>query len=268
MPATATAPSTSKVVSREEWIAARKELLKKEKEFTRLRDQLSAERRALPRVKVDKSYAFDTSEGKLTLADLFAGRSQLLVYHFMLGPDWTEGCPGCSFVSDGIDGAIVHLAARDVTLVAVSRAPLAKIDAFKQRMGWQFPWVSSFGSDFNRDYHVSFTKEDLARGDVEYNFAKNGFSGDEAPGASVFYKDEHGDIYHTYSTYARGLEPLITTYHFLDLVPKGRDEQNLERPMSRVRHHDRYGPEAAVGLTAQKAADGCPACSAEARGES
>jgi predicted dithiol-disulfide oxidoreductase (DUF899 family) len=268
MPATASPPSTSKVVSREEWIAARKELLKKEKEFTRLRDRLSAERRALPRVKVEKNYVFDTSEGKLTLADLFAGRSQLIVYHFMFGPEWSEGCHGCSFLSDGIDGATVHLAARDVTLVAVSRAPLAKIDVFKQRMGWKFPWVSSFGNDFNRDYHVSFTKEDMARGDAEYNYAKNGFSVDEAPGASVFFKDDRGDVFHTYSAYARGLEPFVMAYHYLDLVPKGRDEQDFKPSMSWVRHHDRYGAEAAVGLRAgAKVAESCPACSADSRGQ-
>jgi predicted dithiol-disulfide oxidoreductase (DUF899 family) len=266
MPTVEAAPSGSRIVSPGEWLAARRELLKKEKELTRLRDRLSAERRALPRVKVEKSYIFDTPEGKLTLGALFAGRSQLIVYHFMFGPEWTEGCHGCSFLSDGIDGATVHLAARDVTLVAVSRAPLAKIEAFKQRMGWHFPWLSSFGNDFNRDYHVSFTKEELARGDAEYNFVTKGFDSDEAPGASVFLQDGRGDIFHTYSTYARGLEPFIMAYHYLDIAPKGRDEQDLQSTMAWVRHHDRYGPEATVGLKGRTAsAEGCPACSAEAK---
>ncbi len=230
-----------KVVSRDQWIAARKELLTKEKESTRLRDQLSAERRKLPWVKVEKNYVFDTPGGKVTLADLFGGRRQLVIYHFMFGPDWQEGCPSCSFVSDHLDGARTHLAARDVTLTMVSRAPLDKIEAFKKRMDWRFPWVSSYGSDFNADFHVSFTKEQMAQGKVDYNYTLQEFPSAEAPGLSVFYKDAAGDVFHTYSTYERGLDALIGAYTILDLVPKGRDEDHLGFSMEWVRHHDRYG---------------------------
>jgi len=230
-----------KVVSPEEWTAARKELLRKEKESTRLRDQLSEERRTLPWVKVTKKYLFDAPEGKVTLGDLFGGRSQLVMYHFMFGPEWHEGCPSCSFVSDHMDPARVHLAARDVSLVMVSRAQLVKIEGFKKRMGWQFKWVSSYGSDFNSDFHVSFTKEEIAQGKVNYNYAQQEFPSTEGPGLSVFYKDSAGDIFHTYSTYGRGLDPLIGAYTILDLVPKGRDEDHLGFPMEWVRHHDRYG---------------------------
>ena len=211
------------------------------KESTRLRDKLSAERRDLPWVKVEKNYVFDAPDGKVTLADLFAGRSQLVIYHFMFGPDWQEGCPSCSFVSDHIDGALPHLAARDVTVVMVSRAPLAKIEAFKKRMGWQFKWVSSYGSDFNADFHVSFTQDEMAQGKVNYNYTMQEFPSEEAPGLSVFYKDAGGDVFHTYSTYGRGLDPLVGTYTILDLVPKGRDEDHLGFTMEWVRHHDRYG---------------------------
>ena len=232
--------TSHKVVPREEWIAARKELLNKEKELTHLRDRLSAERRQLPRVKLEKNYVFDAPGGKVTLADLFAGRSQLVIYHFMFGPDWQEGCPSCSFVSDHIDGALPHLAARDVTVVMVSRAPLAKIEAFKKRMGWHFNWASSFGNDFNADFHVSFTKDELAQGKVNYNYTLQEFPSEEAPGLSVFYKDAGGDTFHTYSTYARGLDPLVGTYTILDLVPKGRDEDHLDFSMEWVRYHDRY----------------------------
>jgi predicted dithiol-disulfide oxidoreductase (DUF899 family) len=230
------------IVSREEWIAARKELLKKEKEATRLRDELSQERRELPWAKVEKNYVFDSPQGKVTLADLFDGRSQLIVYHFMFHPDWREGCPSCSFVVDHLDGTIPHLAARDVSLVVVSRAPLSKIEPFKNRMGWRFRWVSSFGSDFNYDYHVSFTPEQKASGKVDYNYAMGEFPSDEGPGTSVFYKDpETGEIFHTYSAYARGLEPLMLTYTLLDLVPKGRNEDGLGFSMEWLRYHDRYG---------------------------
>jgi len=228
-----------KIVSRQEWTEARKAFLDKEKEFTRARDRLSAERRALPWVKVDKAYVFDTPEGKKTLAELFDGRSQLIVYHFMLGPDWEEGCPSCSFLADHFDGANIHLAQRDVTFVAISRAPLAEIEAFKRRMGWRFPWVSSFGSDFNFDYHVSFA--DVAVGkDGDYNYERQEIVSDEMPGASVFYKDETGGVFHTYSAYARGLDILVGAYNFLDLTPKGRDEAELPWTMAWVRHHDRY----------------------------
>jgi len=230
-----------KVVSSEEWLDARKELLKKEKESTRLRDQLSAERRKLPWVKIEKQYVFDAPGGKVTLADLFDGRSQLVIYHFMFGTDWKEGCPSCSFVSDHIDGARAHLAARDVTMVMISRAPLVKIEAFKKRMGWRFKWVSSCGNDFNRDFRVSFTKEQLANGDKLYNFGTIPPYGEENHGLSVFYKDPTGEVFHTYSTYARGCEPLVGTYTILDLVPKGRDEDALAFTMAWVRHHDRYG---------------------------
>jgi predicted dithiol-disulfide oxidoreductase (DUF899 family) len=229
------------VVSRAEWLVARRELLKKEKESTRLRDQLSAERRKLPWVKVEKNYFFDAPDGKVTLADLFDGRSQLVIYHFMFGPDWQEGCPSCSFVSDHIDGALPHLAARDLTIVMVSRAPLAKIEAFKKRMGWRFKWVSSYGSDFNADFHVSFTKDEIAQGKVDYNYTLQEFPSAEAPGLSVFYKDTDGGVFHTYSTYGRGLDPLVGTYTILDLVPKGRDEDHLAFSMEWVRYHDRYG---------------------------
>jgi predicted dithiol-disulfide oxidoreductase (DUF899 family) len=229
-----------RVVAQEEWLAARKQLLRKEKEFTRFRDQLSAERRELPWVRVEKEYVFDAPGGKETLADLFDGRSQLMVYHFMFGPGWEQGCPSCSFVSDHIDGANWHLPRRDVTLVAVSRAPLSEIEAFKRRMGWRFTWVSSYGSDFNYDFHVSFTKDQLAQGKVEYNYdTVEGY--DELPGLSVFYRDENGAVFHTYSAYARGLDMLIGAYNYLDLAPKGRDEAALPSTMEWVRHHDRYG---------------------------
>jgi predicted dithiol-disulfide oxidoreductase (DUF899 family) len=228
-----------RVVSKVEWLAARKELLTQEKEFTRARDALSAKRRELPWVKIEKPYSFDTRGGKKTLADLFEGRSQLIVYHFMFGPEWEEGCPGCSMAADTFNGNAAHLLGRDAALTAVSRAPLSRIEAFKKRMGWQFKWASSSGSDFNFDFGVSFTKEDLAGGKI-YNFGTAGFAMEEAPGMSVFYKDARGDIFHTYSTYGRGLEDLLAVYVFLDRVPKGRDEESLPQPMAWVRHHDRY----------------------------
>jgi predicted dithiol-disulfide oxidoreductase (DUF899 family) len=229
------------VVSREEWLAARKQLLSREKEFTRLRDRLSAERRELPWVRVDKEYVFDGPDGKETLADLFDGRSQLMVYHFMFGPGWEQGCPSCSFVSDHIDGANWHLPHRDVTLLAISRAPLAQIEAFRRRMGWRFKWVSSFGNDFNHDYHVSFTPDEMARGEVYYNYGMEEFPSEEAPGLSAFYRDPSGAVFHTYSTYARGLDMLVGAYNYLDLAPQGRDEADLPWTMAWVRHHDRYG---------------------------
>src|SRR5690606_8559217 len=228
------------VVSREDWLVARKQLLSREKEWTRLRDELSAARRALPWVRVEKDYVFDTPDGPATLADLFDGRSQLMVYHFMFGPGWEQGCPSCSFLSDHIDGANWHLPQRDVTLLAVSRAPLGQIEAFKERMGWRFKWVSSYRSDFNYDFHVSFTEGQLAQGKVDYNYdLDEGY--DELPGLSVFYKDEAGAVFHTYSTYARGLDLLVGAYNYLDLAPKGRDEAALPWTMAWVRHHDSYG---------------------------
>jgi predicted dithiol-disulfide oxidoreductase (DUF899 family) len=229
-----------KIVSRDEWLAARKKLLAKERQLTRERDAIAAERRKLPWVKAEQNYVFDGPNGKVTLGDLFDGRSQLIIYHFMFGPDWNEGCPSCSFNMDHTDSALVHLAQRDVSFTAISRAPYPKIAAFKKRMGWRFNWVSSNGNDFNRDYHVAFTKEELAKGVVDYNYGMNKFPSEEAPGISVFYKDENGDIFHTYSAYARGTENVVNTYNYLDLVPKGRDEDGLYFPMAWVRHHDRY----------------------------
>jgi len=252
----ATLPSTAtiedhKVVSSNEWIATRKELLHKEKEFTRLRDELSRQRRELPWEKITKQYVFDDPNGKETLADLFGGKSQLIIYHFMLGPGWEAGCPSCSFLCDHLDGSLVHLANRDVSLVVVSRAPLYEIEAYKKRMGWQFKWVSSFGTDFNYDYHVSFTKEEAAKGKLDYNYDVVAFPSEEAPGASVFYKKSTGDIFHTYSTYARGLDILLGTYNYLDLTPKGRDEDGLAFTMAWVRHHDHYTQGYAVDPKAQ-----------------
>ena len=227
------------VVSQAEWLAARKQLLKKEKEFTKLRDEIGRARRELPWEKVEKQYAFQGPKGKETLAQLFEGRSQLIVYHFMLGPGWKEGCPSCSFLADHFNPSVVHLAQRDVTFVAVSRAPLPEIEVFKKRMGWGFKWVSSSGSDFNFDYRVSFTKDQLATDERLYNFETE-FPGEERPGASVFYKNGAGEIFRTYSTYSRGLDILIGAYNYLDLTPKGRDEEGLKHGMAWVRHHDRY----------------------------
>jgi predicted dithiol-disulfide oxidoreductase (DUF899 family) len=235
-----TAVTGHQVVSPEEWLTARKGLLQKEKELTRLRDELSRQRRELPWEKVEKRYVFEGPTGKESLADLFGGRSQLIVYHFMFGPDWPEGCPSCSMVADHFEGSLVHLAQRDVSLVAVSRARRAQIEEFQKRMGWSFKWVSSYENDFNRDYHVSFTKEEMAQGKVPYNYGLHSFPSEEAPGVSVFTKDAHGDVFHTYSAFARGVEELLGVYRFLDFTPKGRDEDNLPYPMAWVRHHDRY----------------------------
>jgi predicted dithiol-disulfide oxidoreductase (DUF899 family) len=228
------------VVSREEWLRARQDLLRQEKELTRQHDAVAAARRALPRVRIEKQYLFDAPEGKKTLAELFDGRSQLIVRHFMLGPDWKEGCVGCSFASDHVDGALVHLKHHDVTYVAVSRAPLDQIQEFKRRMGWAFPWVSSFANDFNFDFKVSFTKEDVESGEVFYNFRKMPIAVEELSGLSVFYRDPEGQIFHTYSTYARGDEGGLTTYFYLDLTPKGRNETGRGNLIDWVRHHDRY----------------------------
>ena len=238
--AAVTSKMESKVVPQADWLAARKDLLKKEKEFTRLRDELSRQRRELPWEKVEKLYVFDGPQGTETLADLFGGKSQLIVYHFMFGPGWKEGCPSCSYLADTFNGASVHLPARDTTSGAISRAPLPEIEAFKKRMGWQFKWLSSSGNDFNFDYHVSFSKEEQAKGKVYYNYEMMEFPSEEAPGASVFYKNDAGEIFHTYSSYARGLDILVGTYNFLDLTPKGRDEEGLPHSMAWVRHHDKY----------------------------
>jgi predicted dithiol-disulfide oxidoreductase (DUF899 family) len=229
----------NQVVSHEEWLRARRELLAAEKEFTRQRDALTRRRMAMPWERVEKSYRFEGRNGALSLADLFDGRSQLIVYHFMLGPDWEEGCKSCSFWADSFDGIPIHLNHRDVTFTAVSRAPLVKIEAYKQRMGWSFPWVSSYGGDFNYDFRVSFTEEQLAAGKVDYNYGL--VEGEEElPGISVFYKNERGEVFHTYSCYARGIDMVNGAYQFLDLAPKGRDEDGLEFSMEWVRLHDQY----------------------------
>jgi predicted dithiol-disulfide oxidoreductase (DUF899 family) len=229
------------IVSRDEWLKARVALLEREKAFTRERDALSKERQALPWVEVSKDYVFDTHAGKKSLSELFGKHSQLVVYHFMYGPEWDAGCKSCSFWADNFNGIAEHLAARDVTFIAVSRAPLATLDAFKKRMGWQFDWVSSLGSDFNYDFDVSFTPEAREKDEIRYNYRKTTFPSDEAPGISVFARGENGKIYHTYSTYGRGLDMLNGCYHYLDLVPKGRDEDDLPYPMEWVRLKDEYG---------------------------
>ncbi|MFH0129444.1 DUF899 domain-containing protein [Variovorax sp. VaC1] len=233
------------VVSKDRWLAQRKALLAREKELTHLRDQIARERRALPWTRVEKNYVFDAPEGRRALADLFDGRRQLLVQHFMLGPDWEQGCPSCSFMADHIEGMRLHLAHRDTALLVVSRAPLAEIERFRQRMGWQFKWVSAHDSDFNYDYAVSFKPQEWAegKGEVFYNYSVRPFPAQEAPGISVFYKDDAGEIFHTYSTYERGVEVMMGTYNLVDLTPKGRDEHNPLYPMDWVRHHDRYEPE-------------------------
>jgi predicted dithiol-disulfide oxidoreductase (DUF899 family) len=229
------------VVSREEWLAARRRHLAREKELMRLNDELAAERRELPWVRIEKTYVFDGPDGQETLADLFDGRSQLIVYHFMFAPGQKEGCVGCSFLVDHIDGASPHVNARDITLVVCSRAPLGELEGFKRRMGWHFKWVSSHHSDFNSDFHVTFTREDLAKGPTYYNFERRPSQSEgEAPGLSVFYRDPGGAIFHTYSAYARGLEVLDGAYHFIDLAPRGRNEDALPFPGSWWRHHDRY----------------------------
>jgi predicted dithiol-disulfide oxidoreductase (DUF899 family) len=232
------------VVSSDQWLAERKALLAREKELMHLHDQIARERRALPWERVEKNYVFDTPEGKRTLAELFEGRRQLMVQHFMLGPGWEQGCQSCSFMADHTDGMNVHLAHRDITMVAVSRAPLAEIARFRERMGWQFKWVSANGSDFNHDFHVSFTPEEQATGKVYYNYAVQPFPQEEAPGVSVFYKDDAGEVFHTYSTFGRGVEVMMGAYYMMDLTPKGRDEREVPYKMEWVRHHDRYEPQA------------------------
>jgi len=224
------------IVSRDEWLTARKSLLAEEKAFTRARDALSAKRRDLPWVKINTPYTFNTSQGKESLSDLFAGRSQLIIYHFMLGPNWEQGCKSCSFWADNFNDIIVHLSHRDVSMIAVSSAPLAKIEAFRKRMGWNFNWVSSDGTTFNQDFGVSPKPGE----GVLYNYGTAKIDMDELPGISVFARDEKGSVYHTYSCYARGLDMLNGAYHYLDLVPKGRDEEGLPGTMSWLKHHDRY----------------------------
>jgi predicted dithiol-disulfide oxidoreductase (DUF899 family) len=228
------------VASQEAWLVARKTLLAQEKDLTRRRDELAQLRRDLPWVEVTREYVFQGPKGPERLGDLFAGRSQLIVYHFMLGPEWKEGCPSCSMLADQFDAMLPHLQQRDATFLAVSRAPADRIKAFQERMGWKFKWVSSFGTPFNYDFHVTFTPEEIAKGDTYYNYGPTRFPSEEAPGASVFYKDENGRIFHTYSTYGRGLDHLIASYGWLDLTPKGRDEDSFVFPMAWVRHHDKY----------------------------
>lgn len=228
------------VVSHDEWIAARADFLTREKEFARQREELSRQRRALPWERVEKNYVFAGPSGPVTLSDLFAGKSQLIVYHFMFAPGDSEGCPHCSFWADNFDGIDVHLAQRDVRFVAISRAPLAQIAPFEQRMGWNFTWLSSFGTDFNYDFDVSFTPEQLAAGEDFYNYRRGNAGMPDREGISVFYRDEHGDIFHTYSAFARGIDPVNGAYQFLDLVPRGRDEAGHDGPQFWVRHHDRY----------------------------
>jgi predicted dithiol-disulfide oxidoreductase (DUF899 family) len=231
-----------KAVSRAEWLTARKQLLVMEKQLTRQRDEIDRRRRELPWVKVEKNYVFEGPRGRQTLADLFEDRSQLIVSHFMFGPGWKEGCVGCSFRSDHVDGALVHLEHHDVSLVTISRAPWAEIEAFKKRMSWRFRWLSSYGSDFNYDYHVSFTDRERATGKVYYNYDTRDFVSEEGSGLSVFYKDQAGEIFHTYSTHGRGDEMVDTTYMYLDLTPKGRNETGPRHNLGDwVRHHDRYG---------------------------
>ncbi|MGC1273089.1 MAG: thioredoxin family protein [Planctomycetaceae bacterium] len=236
-----TATARHPVVPLAEWTARRKKLLLQEKAFTRMRDRLSAERRELPWVKVEKNYVFDGSDGPESLADLFAGRSQLLIKHFMFGPGWKEGCVGCSFESDHLEAARVHLEHHDVTVVAVSRAPRSEFEPFQKRMGWRFKWVSSHGNDFNYDYHVSFTPEEVAAGRAYYNYAESEIPADELSGFSVFYKNDAGEIYHTYSTFGRGAEELMGTYVVLDMTPRGRNETGPNHNLTDwVRHHDCY----------------------------
>ena len=228
------------IVSRQQWLENRQALLVKEKKLTRLRDEVSLQRKQMPWVKADKEYQFDGPHGNETLSDLFAGKQQLLIYHFMLGPDWDEGCTSCSFWADNFDGIDVHLAHRDISFLAVSRAPYEKLKAYKKRMGWRFKWVSSFGSDFNYDYQVSFTPEQKEKNEIEYNFQKTEYFVDELVGVSVFVKDDGGNIFHTYSTYSRGVDILNGAYNYIDLTPKGRDEHGEAKNMGWLRRHDQY----------------------------
>ena len=243
----ASSVSAPRIVSRQAWLAARRKHLAHEKEFTRRRDALSRERRQLPWVKVDQDYVFTGPKGKRRLSDLFEGRSQLIVYHFMFGPGWEEGCRGCSYVADHFAGVLPHLAARDVALAVVSHAPLKEFQPFQRRMGWKFPWFSSHGGSFNADFGVSWSPQAIEKGKVDYNYGLREVPMEEMPGLSVFIRNEAGEIFHTYSTYSRGLDLLIGTYNYLDLVPKGRDEDQLEQSMAWLRHHDRYEATTAAG---------------------
>lgn len=235
-----------RIVSRQQWLAERKALLAREKELTQLGDRIARERRALPWLRMDKGYVFDSAQGPRSLGDLFDGRRQLLMQHFMLAPGWEQGCKSCSYMADHTDATLVHLAQRDTSFVAVSRAPLAEIERFRRRMGWRFPWVSSHDSDFNRDFHVTFTADEMASGTADYNFGAKPH-GAELPGVSAFWKDDAGEVFLTYSTYGRGVEVMMHTYRLLDLTAKGRDEDGLEFTMAWVRHHDRYETAPAAG---------------------
>jgi predicted dithiol-disulfide oxidoreductase (DUF899 family) len=231
---------THKIVSRDEWVEARMQHLKQEKELTRLRDELSTQRRDLPWVRVDKDYVFEGSDGKVVLPELFGDKSQLIVQHFMFGPDWDAGCKSCSFWADNFNGIVVHLQQRDIAFAVVSQAPFGRIEEYRKRMGWGFNWVSSFGTDFNHDYNVSFTPEETATGEVYYNYKPRKTSMTELPGISVFFKNAQGDVFHTYSCYERGLDMMNSAYHYIDLVPHGRDEDGLSFPQAWVRRHDEY----------------------------
>jgi predicted dithiol-disulfide oxidoreductase (DUF899 family) len=235
--------TTHAIETREKWLEARLDLLAAEKDLSRRSDQVAELRRNLPWVRVDKAYVFDGPNGKITLAGLFGSRRQLLVQHFMLAPGWEQGCKSCSYMADHTDGMTVHLAHRGVSFVAISRAPLAEIERFCRRMGWRFKWVSSNSNSFNYDFHVSFAPEQVATGRIAYNYGTSPHTSEELPGVSVFAKDDAGDVFHTYSTYGRGVEVMMGTYRMLDLTPKGRDEQGLAHTMQWVRHHDRYEPE-------------------------
>ena len=236
--------TTHIVTTREEWLEARLDLLAAEKDLTRRSDEVARLRQRLPWVRIDKPYVFDGPDGRVTLAQLFDGRHQLLVQHFMLAPGWEQGCPSCSYMADHTDGMTVHLAHRDVTFVAISRAPIAEIERFRQRMGWKFTWVSSYGNDFNYDFGVSFTPEKVAKGQINYNYGKWPLTGEEWPGVSAFYKEDTDDVFHTYSTYGRGVEVMMGTYRMLDLTPMGRAERgDTIYKMEWVRYHDGYEPE-------------------------
>jgi len=238
---TATLPETSphRIVTRDQWLKERIALLEQEKQLTRQRDALAEKVRNLPWVKVDKHYTFDSPAGKASLADLFGANSQLVIYHFMFDPTWSQGCKSCSFIADHYNPLVIHLAHRDISLVTVSKAPIDKLEAFRTRMGWTFPWVSAANTDFSRDYGVSFTDQELAGNDAIYNFNKKPYPIRELPGLSVFAKDATGAVYHTYSTFGRGLEEFLTAYRYIDLTPKGRDESQ-GGGMGWLRHHDRY----------------------------
>jgi len=255
--------TTHLTVSREKWLESRLDLLAAEKDLTRRSDQVAQLRRQLPWVKIDKPYLFDGRDGQVTLAELFEGRQQLLVQHFMLAPGWEQGCPSCSYMADHTDGMTAHLAQRDVTFVAISRAPFAEIEYFRLRMGWQFKWVSSHGTDFNYDFGVSFTPKEVATGKINYNYGNWPLIGEEWPGVSVFFKDDTGHVFHTYSTYGRGVEVMMGAYRMLDLVPKGRGERDdTIYKMEWVRHHDRYEP----SLVPRAASSDASCCETHAHG--